>query len=205
MHHALKWGKGNSSSMHQDVTDFWNTMGRPNSFDWNQAHTFFKNAMKYNHPQDVLDIHKAAGSKWEAVGELVRPYQEWLDETAGPGGVSAEEWAAMSAGGAANPGPLGPDPGAMVAAAQPSGPSALRPKRRSRQRKSPPSQAAQAQQFDIGAALPDHLQPRSYNDLETNRRSIEQYLRNIEGLSADGVRSFMQNLQADVAVATVGA
>ena len=137
------------------------------------------------------------------MGELVRPYEEWLNP-----GVTQDRWAALSGCAAAPPGRLGDDPDAMVRQSIPPGfeimaPGARpTPKRRSRGRRSPP-QAAQAQHFDIGASLPDHLQPRTYNDLETNRRGIEQYLRNIEGMNADGVRRFMQNLQADVAVSAV--
>ncbi len=75
---------------------------------------------------------------------------------------------------------------------------------RSKKKAQPRPQAPVAQHFDIGASLPDHLQPRNYNDLETNRRQIKQYLRNIEGMGADEVHTFMQNLESDVAIASMG-
>ena len=63
--------------------------------------------------------------------------------------------------------------------------------------------AAAPQHFDIGAALPRHLQPQHFHDLEDKRDEIMQYLMTEEGMAGVEAQMYIQNLESDL-MTTVG-
>jgi len=61
-----------------------------------------------------------------------------------------------------------------------------------------PTQAAQPQHFDIGAALPPDMRPQNFIELEAQKFEIIQYLVNTQGLSSAEANRVISNIEVDL-------
>ncbi len=71
------------------MENYWVSLGRPDSWDWNQAHDSFREHMCIGHVDEVNAVHTAAGRRWPAIEDMVQPYAQ-------AAGISGEAWARMA-------------------------------------------------------------------------------------------------------------